>query len=56
MFRSNIEEIKKILNEIKIDNTEIKSYARIGFRILFGAIIAIAIGLSSLMAKGFGWL
>lgn len=26
------------------------------FRLLFGAIITVAIGLGGLMAKGFGWL
>jgi hypothetical protein len=26
------------------------------FRLLFGAIISVALGLGALMAKGFGWL
>jgi len=26
------------------------------FRLLFGAIIAVAVGLTGLMAKGFNWL
>lgn len=26
------------------------------FRILFGALIAVTLGLAGLMARGFGWL
>mgnify|MGYP000722284598 FL=1 len=26
------------------------------FRLIFGAIITVALGLAALMAKGFGWL
>ena len=35
---------------------EIRKEMRIDFRILFGALIAVAIGLTGVMAKGFGWI
>lgn len=38
------------------DVRELRRDARSDFRILFGAIIAVALGLAGLMAKGFGWL
>ena len=47
--RSDIREIKQDIREMKVD-------ARTDFRILFGSLITLAIGLTSLMAKGFGWI
>lgn len=34
----------------------IRDRAERDFRILFGALIAVALGLAGMMAKGFGWL
>lgn len=55
-LESDVEHIKTSLKEIKDDVREIKRDARTDFRVLFGAIIALALGLSGLMAKGFHWL
>ncbi|HET7132466.1 MAG TPA: hypothetical protein VFJ95_09470 [Gammaproteobacteria bacterium] len=44
------------MREIKLDFKDIKSDAKVDFRLLFGALIAVAIGLGGLMARGFGWL
>ncbi|WP_254877262.1 hypothetical protein [Pantoea ananatis] len=55
-LESDVEHIKNSLKEIKDDVREIKRDARTDFRVLFGAIIALALGLSGLMAKGFHWL
>ena len=52
--RSSRENI--IGRDIKADLKELRSEARSDFRLLFGALIGVAIGLSSLMARGFGWL
>jgi hypothetical protein len=43
-------------NEIKSDVREIKRDARTDFRLLFGAVIFVALGLAGLMAKGFHWI
>lgn len=66
-LESDVEHIKKSLDEVKSDVREIKRDIRsefnevkrdskTDFRLLFGAIIAVALGLSGLMAKGFHWL
>jgi hypothetical protein len=36
--------------------THIRDAARTDFRLLFGALIGVALGLAGLMARGFGWL
>lgn len=51
-----VEHIKSDVSHIKTDIRDIKSEARTDFRILFGAIIFVALGLAGLMAKGFKWL
>lgn len=44
-FKSMSEEFKLIRAEMRTD-----------FRLIFGAIIAVTLGLAGLMAKGFGWI
>ncbi|EMI2314908.1 hypothetical protein PJ702_001598 [Providencia rettgeri] len=55
-LESDVEYIKRDISEIKDDIKDIKKDAKTDFRMLFGAIIAVALGLAGLMAKGFGWL
>lgn len=55
-LESDVEYIKRDISEIKIDIKQIKDYARSDFRILFGAIITVALGLAGILAKGFHWL
>jgi hypothetical protein len=38
------------------DIKDIGSEARTDFRVLFGSLIGVAVGLAAVMAKGFGWL
>lgn len=51
-----VEYISRDLKEIKDEVREIKRDARVDFRLLFGAIIALGLGMAGLMAKGFHWL
>lgn len=51
-----VEHIQSDIGDAKKDIREIKSAAQTDFRILFGAIIFVALGLAGLMAKGFKWL
>ena len=44
------------LGEIKTDVRALRDEARSDFRLLFAAIIAVALGLAGLLAKGFHWL
>jgi hypothetical protein len=55
-LEAHVGEIRRDVREIKDDLKEIRSDARVDFRRLFGALIAVAIGLAGLMARGFGWL
>jgi hypothetical protein len=55
-LEAHIEHIQGDLNEIKSDIREIKRDARTDFRLLFGAVIFVALGLAGLMAKGFHWI
>ena len=49
------ETISRDLGEMKTDIRELRRDARTDFRTLFGALIAVALGLAGLMAKGFHW-
>ena len=51
-----VEHIQKDASDIKVDLRTLRDNARTDFRILFGAIIAVALGLAGLMARGFHWL
>jgi hypothetical protein len=53
---SSIEHIQRDLADIKTDVRELRKDANRDFRILFGAIIFVALGTAGLMARGFHWL
>ncbi len=55
-LEATITHIHESMTDLKSDIREIKSHARSDFRVLFGALIAVALGLAGLMARGFGWL
>jgi tetrahydromethanopterin S-methyltransferase subunit F len=51
-----VSHIERDVSELRQDVREIKRDQRADFRLMFGAIIAVALGLAGLMAKGFKWL
>jgi hypothetical protein len=55
-LESDVDHIQSDIREIKQDIREIKVEARTDFRVLFGSLIGVAVGLAALMAKGFGWV
>jgi hypothetical protein len=55
-LEADVGHILRDVREIKDDLKEMRSDARVDFRLLFGAVIAVAIGLAGLMGRGFGWL
>lgn len=55
-LESDVEYIKRDIAEIKSDLKDHRKDQQTDFRILFGSLITVAIGLAGLMAKGFGWL
>ena len=50
-----IEYIQRDIADIKGDVRTLRDNARTDFRLLFGAIITVAVGLAGLLAKGFHW-
>jgi hypothetical protein len=59
-LETTVEFIQRDLKELKVDlrtvRSDINGVQTTDFRILFGAIITVALGLAGLMAKGFHWL
>ncbi len=54
------EHVQRDLQDLKSDvrsvRTDIVSVRTTDFRLLFGAIVFVALGLAGLMARGFHWL
>lgn len=53
---ADMENIKIAVTDIKTDIRELRRDAKMDFRLLFGALVFVALGLAGLMAKGFHWL
>ena len=51
-----LDHIGREMTDVKIDIRSLRDHARTDFRVLFGAVIAVALGLAALMAKGFHWI
>lgn len=56
VLENNVDHIKGDITEIKGDVKDLGRAHDRDFRILFGALIGVAIGLAGMMAKGFHWL
>lgn len=52
-LQRDIVELKNHINALRNDVTGIRTT---DFRITFGAIITVALGLGTLVARGFGWI
>lgn len=55
-IRLDIEHIKSDIRDMRHDIRDVRKDMQSDFRMLFGCIIAVALGLAGLMAKGFHWL
>jgi hypothetical protein len=51
-----VEHIQRDIGDIKSDVRTLRDNARSDFRILFGAVTAVALGMAGMMARGFRWL
>lgn len=49
-------DIKELKDDVRGIHAQLNGIRTTDFRILFGALITVALGLSGVMAKGFGWL
>ena len=55
-LRETVRDVKADIREMRGEMGELRKQARDDFRILFASLVAVALGLSGLMAKGFHWL
>lgn len=55
-LESTAEHVQRDMAEVKADLRELRRDLRTDFRLLFGALISVALGLAGLLAKGFKWL
>jgi hypothetical protein len=55
-IQSDVREIKLDLRGMRQDIKDIRSEARTDFRVLFGSLSGVAVGLAAVMTKGFGWI
>lgn len=49
-------DIRQLQDDVRSIRSDINSIRTTDFRLIFGAIITVALGHAALMAKGFGWL
>jgi hypothetical protein len=56
VLEAHVTHIRGDVADIKSDIRHIRDEARTDFRLLFGALVVVALGLAGLMARGFGWL
>jgi hypothetical protein len=64
VLETNVDRLQIEMNELKTEFREFRKEMRAeimairthDFRLLFGAIITVAIGVAALMAKGFHWI
>jgi hypothetical protein len=54
-LESDVDCIKRDVTELRGDVRTLREHQERDFRLLFGALIVVALGLAALMAKGFGW-
>jgi hypothetical protein len=55
-LEATTQHIQEDLRDFKSDMRDLKNQARSDFRLLFGALISLGIGMAALMAKGFHWI
>jgi hypothetical protein len=54
-LKDEMTEVRKDVREMRGDINGLRAQDEKNFRLLFGALIAVALGLAGLMAKGFHW-
>jgi hypothetical protein len=55
-LEANVSHVQKDIGTLKTDVSQIRERQDRDFRLLFGSIITVSLGLGGLLAKGFGWL
>ncbi|HHT0302210.1 TPA: hypothetical protein ACTW34_000651 [Raoultella planticola] len=55
-IKRDINDVKDDIKDVRNDIKDIRKDMKGDFRLTFGALIAVALGLAGLMARGFGWI
>lgn len=59
-LEAKVGHIQRDIQQLKVETRALRSemigIRTIDFRLIFGAIITVALGLAGMMATGFGWL
>ncbi|MBZ7576315.1 hypothetical protein FML15_03115 [Klebsiella michiganensis] len=55
-IKRDISDVKDDIKDVRNDIKDIRKDMKGDSRLTFGALIAVALGLAGLMARGFGWI
>jgi hypothetical protein len=55
-IKEHVSELAREQKTFRAEMNEFRTRHERDFRILFAALISVALGLSAVMAKGFGWI
>lgn len=55
-LEASMEYVQRDVSDIKIDIRRIHDAVDSNFKLTFGGLIFVALGLAGIMARGFGWL
>lgn len=56
VLTTGVSHLQGNVTDLRKDVSELRGHQERDFRVLFGALIFVALSLAGLMAKGFGWL
>jgi hypothetical protein len=55
-LETSVEYIRRDISDLRQDVREVRSLVAMDFRVTWAGLIAVALGLAGMMAKGFHWL
>jgi hypothetical protein len=55
VLKRDVHEVRQDIKEVRHDIKDVRTHQERDFRLLFGTLITVTLGLAGLMAKGFGW-
>lgn len=55
-LEASMEHVQRDVSDIKVDIRRVNDAIDSNFKLTFGGLIFVALGLAGMMARGFGWL
>ena len=55
-LEASMEHVQRDVSDIKVDIRRVNDAIDSNFKLTFGGLIFVALGLAGIMARGFGWL